>query len=319
MQYLDDIKNLVDTNDIGYHFHGATKDEPMTFDTIGILSRSLEDKTTETYEILLNYLLSQSKSLLVEQEAAQQLGLTHNSITCLDRDTIAKNSDLIIVIGGDGSLLQAAKHIVPHQTPIIGINRGRLGFLADIKPEHIEHDLSKILQDQYVLEKRFLIEAATTHGVNAFCSALNDIVLASGDTAHMISFDIYVDDHFMTREHADGLIVATPTGSTAYALSGGGPIVHPKLDALLLVPMFPHNLSSRPFVINGNSHVHIIIGDKSYNTPPKLHVDGKKVKELHKGDGLVVRKRCDKLKLLHPQDYDYYKNLRSKMHWGNHH
>ena len=291
----------------------------MTFNTIGILSRSLEDKTIQTYEVLLNYLLSQSKQLLVEAEAVQQLGLTHGSIQTLNRDSIAQRSDLVIVIGGDGSLLQAAKHVVPHQTPIIGINRGRLGFLADIKPEYIEQELEAIFQDEYLLEKRFLIEAANLYGVDAFCSALNDIVLASGDTAHMIEFDIYVDDHFMTREHADGLIIATPTGSTAYALSGGGPIVHPKLDALLLVPMFPHNLSSRPFVINGNSQIQIVIGDKNFYTPPKLNVDGKKVKDLHKSDGIVVRKRCDKLKLLHPKHYDYYQNLRSKMHWGNHH
>lgn len=290
----------------------------MTFNTIGILGRSIDEATIDTYQRLIDYLIKKQRQLLIEPHAQEALNRNNECITTQPRQAIAANCDLIIVIGGDGSLLQAAQCAVAHQKPIIGINRGRLGFLADIKPDHIEDELESILQDDYILEKRFLIEAATKNGTDAFCSALNDIVLASGDAAHMIEFDIYVDDHFMTREYADGLIVATPTGSTAYALSGGGPIVHPKLDALLLVPMFPHNLSSRPFVINGNSYVRITVGDKDFQSPPHLNVDGKQAKELCKGDELIVRKRCDKLNLLHPSHYDYYKNLRSKMHWGNH-
>lgn len=289
----------------------------MAFNTIGILGRSIDEATIDTYQQLISYLGHKQCQILIEPHANKALQLFGEHITVYERNQIAANSDLIVVIGGDGSLLQAAQCAVTYQTPIIGINRGRLGFLADIKPDEIEKDLGAILEGEYLLDKRFLIEAATINGVDAFCSALNDIVLASGDTAHMIEFDIYVDDHFMTREHADGLIIATPTGSTAYALSGGGPIVHPKLDALLLVPMFPHNLSSRPFVINGNSQVQIIIGDKDFHTPPHLNVDGKQVQTFNKGDGLIIRKRCDKLKLLHPQHYDYYQNLRSKMHWGN--
>lgn len=290
----------------------------MTFNTIGILGRSIDEATIDTYQRLIDFLLKKQCQLLIEPHAQDALNNHNNSITTQPRPTIAAHSDLIIVIGGDGSLLQAAQCAVDHQKPIIGINRGRLGFLADIKPDHLETELEAILQDDYILEKRFLIEATTENGTDAFCSALNDIVLACGDAAHMIEFDIYVDAHFMTREYADGMIIATPTGSTAYALSGGGPIVHPKLDALLLVPMFPHNLSSRPFVINGNSHVRILIGDKDFHTPPQLNVDGKQAKELCKGDELIVRKRCDKLNLLHPRHYDYYQNLRSKMHWGNH-
>ena len=205
-----------------------------------------------------------------------------------------------------------------YNVPVLGINRGRLGFLTDILPEEIEQRVGAVLQGDYTLEKRFLLNVAVQRDgeIIGKGEALNDVVVNSGTSAKMIEFDLYVDDEFVYRQRSDGLIVSTPTGSTAYSLSGGGPIMHPKLDAVVLVPMFPHTLSSRPIVIDGNSEIKIeIIGNNDEIYPP-VTCDGQVNLNAMPGDFVIIRKKRHKLKLVHPLDHSFYASCRDKLGWS---
>lgn len=285
----------------------------LAFSHIGLISKNKPSaQLAETCQALLSYLEALPVKLLLDQATALPFGNTDLATT--DKETLCQQSDLIIVVGGDGSLLQASRCAASYGKPVVGINRGRLGFLADIKPSEIETKLYAILQGDYFQEERFLLEARTSTQSQA-APALNDIVLASTDNAHMMEFSVYINDCFMCSERADGMIIASPTGSTAYALSGGGPIVHPTLDALVLVPMFSHTLTSRPIVVPGNSKISLVLGEH-LEMPAKLSLDGQVITQLKQGEHVTINKKAETLTLLHPTDYNYYDNVRSKLHWG---
>jgi NAD+ kinase len=224
---------------------------------------------------------------------------------------------LIIVLGGDGSLLGAARMLARHNVPVLGINRGRLGFLTDILPEELEEKVGAVLDGEYVLEKRFLLNVVVKRNGELIGrgEALNDVVVNSGTSARMIEFDLYIGDEFVYRQRSDGLIVSTPTGSTAYSLSAGGPIMHPKLDAVVLVPMFPHTLSSRPIVIDGNSEIRIDINHINDIHPP-VTCDGQVHLTTMPGDSVVISKKRHKMKLIHPLGHSFYASCRDKLGWG---
>ncbi len=224
--------------------------------------------------------------------------------------------DLVIVVGGDGSLLHAARALVRHNTPVIGVNRGRLGFLTDIKPTEVIFKLDQVLKGEFQLDRRFLLEMEIrSKGESIYDAiALNDVVLHSGKSVHMIDFELNIDGQYVYRQHSDGLIVSTPTGSTAYALSGGGPIIHPSMDAISLVPMHPHTLSSRPIVVGGHSEIKIIIREN--RVLPMVSADGQHSVSLSVGDSLHIRKHPFKLNLLHPPGYDFYIACRTKLGWN---
>ena len=198
---------------------------------------------------------------------------------------------------------------------MLGINRGRLGFLTDISPNEFEK-IETILKGNYKEEMRFLLGMKAKHDnkVIARGVAINDIVLLPGDIAKMIEFDIYVNDEFVCHQRADGLIVTTPTGSTAYALSGGGPILHPQLDAVALIPMFPHTLSSRPIVIDGDSEIKIGISREN-EVSPYVSYDGQPRAPLLPEGSIYISKYQHQLRLIHPRDYNYYDTLRRKLDW----
>lgn len=204
--------------------------------------------------------------------------------------------------------------------PLLGVNRGRLGFLTDITPEDIERKVADVLAGHYTSEKRFLLDMEVRRGDNiiAESDALNDVVLHPGKFIHMLQFEIWVDGVFVTSQRSDGVIVATPTGSTAYSLSGGGPILHPTLDAIVVVPMNPHTLSSRPIVVGGNSEILLLVGEHN-RAEPMVTCDGHSHAELQTGDQIIIRKKPDLLELLHPLDYNFYERCRSKLGWGGHH
>lgn len=233
-------------------------------------------------------------------------------------DILEKETDLIIVVGGDGSLLQAAHLAVEHDIPVLGINRGHLGFLTDIYPDDLDQ-INYVLQGHYQTEKRFLLETQVRENKKLISqdTALNEVVLLPGDLAQLIQFEIYIDDDFVCKQRADGLITSTPTGSTAYALSGGGPILHPSLNAISLVPMFPHKLSSRPIVIKNDSVIDILILS-SKNTEPSISCDGHKRVVVPEGATIHIQKYKKELTLIHPRDYDYYQTLREKLGWEAH-
>lgn len=225
--------------------------------------------------------------------------------------------DLAIAIGGDGTMLKAAHLVANHDIPLLGINRGRLGFLADIPAHSVEQMLAKILDGEYVEDPRFQLhchverEGKILHESDAF----NDVILQKGNIGKLIGFETWVNGTYVHSQRGDGMIVATPTGSTAYALSGGGPIIHPSLDALVLVPICPHTLSNRPIVINGNSRVEIIM-QEAITDRGNLTCDGEIICQLSEGDRLSVFKKDKKIRLIHPANYDHYSVLRAKLAWG---
>jgi NAD+ kinase len=229
-----------------------------------------------------------------------------------DIERLGSRCDLVIVIGGDGTLLQAARLLAQYDVYLLGINLGRLGFLADISPTEIEKSLDEILTGKFIEEKRFLIKAKVYRENNYLCecNAFNDIVIHRGNMPHLITFETSINKHFVNKQCADGLIVSTPTGSTAYALSSGGPLIHPALNALLLVTICPHTLSNRPLVFDGDSEVEIIIDPLA-----QLNCDGILYHELEKGDKIIIEKHQD-VSLIHPQGYDHYATLRAKLNWG---
>jgi NAD+ kinase len=285
-----------------------------TFKTIGVIGRLRNPGVKETLQALVSYLISLGRKVVIEAETAESLH--DESLTVVTRDQLGAACDLLIVVGGDGSLLSAAHVVVDHGTPILGINRGSLGFLTDILPTDLAK-IEPILAGKYTIEKRFLLSAQVElqGSVLGRDDALNEIALIPNMTPHMIEFEIYIDDQFVCSQNSDGLIIATPTGSTAYALSGGGPILHPQLDAIVLVPMFPHSLNNRPIVVEGDRRITIIVSENNLHTP-RMTCDGQDYINSPGGSHISIAKKPKTLNLIHPLDYNYYKVLRSKLHWG---
>ena len=201
---------------------------------------------------------------------------------------------------------------------LLGVNRGRLGFLTDISPSDLEERLGKVLEGEYIEETRFLLDGHVERNGQpvGFGSALNDVVLHPGKSTRMIGFDLFIDGHFVYSQRSDGLIVSTPTGSTAYSLSAGGPIMHPKLDAIVLVPMFPHTLSSRPIVVKGDSLIRLDVLERNRIHPP-VTCDGQVNMTARPGDAVVLRKKPHRLTLLHPLGHSFYASCRDKLRWSN--
>lgn len=284
------------------------------FKTIGIFGRVKTPIVKETLKTLISYLQSLKQNVLIEQETADSIEYSETPI--VSKEELAEKCDLLIVVGGDGSLLYAAHAIINHEIPVLGINRGSLGFLTDILPTHLEK-IKDILEGKFILEERFLLSAETKfqNEITGVDHALNEVAIIPDAVPHMIEFEIYIDDQFVNSQNSDGLIIATPTGSTAYALSGGGPILHPQLDAIVLVPMFPHSLNYRPIVVNGNSQIRIIISPNN-STSPRLSCDGRAYLPAPPGTQITIHKKAKTLHLIHPLDYNYYETLRSKLHWG---
>lgn len=285
-----------------------------TFKSIGIIGRVRNPGVKDTLRALIKYLEKLKLQIFIEEETADSLN--EKSLSIIPREKLGKHCDLLIVVGGDGSLLHAAHIAINQDLPVLGINRGSLGFLTDILPTELEK-IQAILKGQYFLEKRFLLTTSIEiHDKNlGQDDSLNEVAIIPDAIPHMIEFEIYIDDQFVCSQNSDGLIIATPTGSTAYALSGGGPILHPQLDAIVLVPMFPHSLSSRPIVVEGNRRINIIISPNNI-TSPRVSCDGRAYINTPPGCHIAIKKKPQQLHLIHPMDYNYYEALRSKLHWG---
>ena len=232
-------------------------------------------------------------------------------------DSIMENVELIVSIGGDGTMLHSAKLAYQYDIPITGINKGRLGFLTDINPQEAESILDEILSGKYKTENRMLIEAFISKNKTnkSIGYAFNDIVINRKETGRMIRIETTIDSSFINTHEGDGFIVATPTGSTAYSLSCGGPILKPEVEALLLVPICPHSLNDRPMVVPSSSEI-ILRCDGSQNVSAGIDLDGDTVSEMKMGEDLVIKKAAKSICLLHPENYDYFDNLKSKLLWG---
>lgn len=286
------------------------------FKQIGVIGRLGSPKVLETFNRLKLFLAARGTQLILDQALAQLL--PDHGLQVVERSRLGELCDLVIVIGGDGSLLGAARALAPFNVPLLGINRGRLGFLTDITPIRLEEQLEEVLGGQYMVESRFMLGAELCCGGTRYAQgvALNDVVLHPGLATRMIEFELFIEGQFVYSQRSDGLIISTPTGSTAYALSAGGPIMHPKLDAIVLVPMHPHTLSSRPIVVDGNSQVKLVIGCLN-DAHPHISCDGQEDIAAAPGDTITISKMPHKLKLIHPLNHNYYEVCRTKLGWGN--
>lgn len=284
------------------------------FRNIGIIARPDSEQALYSIRQLIHFLAAQDCTVILDKRCADSL--PESKLQSASVTQLGEACDLVIVVGGDGSLLGAARSLARFKVPVLGINRGHLGFLTDILPSEIESRVGEILQGEYLTEKRFLLEMEVRRNkqVVGEGAALNDVVLLSGDSVHMIDFELTIDGDFVYSQRSDGLIVATPTGSTAYALSGGGPIMHPKLDAMVLVPLNPHTLTSRPLVVAGDSEIKIHITTEKVN--PLVSCDGTKGVRLQSDDIIAIRKRPHPLRLIHPKGHNFYQSCRSKLGWS---
>ena len=235
----------------------------------------------------------------------------------IPEEEIADRADLVIAIGGDGTLLYAARLVAHRGVPLIGINRGRLGFLTDVLPQDMISSVDAALDGRCERDERALLEARLigSNGKTTQALALNDVVLQKWETGRMLDFETWIDGVYVNTHGGDGLVVASSTGSTAYALSCGGPIVAPHLDALVLAPISPHTLSDRPIIVSGRSVIAIKLIDRP-DTRAQVTCDGVALGELLPGDRLEVHPTERKITLLHPNRFEYYRLLRSKLHWG---
>lgn len=286
------------------------------FSSIGLIGRLESDKVVDSLRRLIRYLSDSGYHVLVEDRTAT--ALPGHGQPEASRRMLGELCDLVIVVGGDGSLLGAARTLCRSGTPLLGVNRGRLGFLTDISPDELETRVGEVLAGAYEVEQRFLLDAVLYRNGVAVGNgeALNEVVVHPGKAVRMIEFELFIDGQFVYSQRSDGLIIATPTGSTAYALSGGGPIVQPKLDVVTLVPMFPHTLSSRPLVIDAASEIRIHIGETN-QTYPHISCDGQTRAVAKPDDVLVVTRKPERIQLVHPIGHNFYEVLRSKLGWGH--
>ena len=281
--------------------------------TIGIIAKDNSEAVIDTVKRLVEFINLNDYEIVYDKSAKDLIKDTHY----VSRETLAKQSDLAIVVGGDGTFLSAVRSLADHNIPVLGINLGRLGFLVDISPDDMLQHLEQILQGQYVKECRFLLEAQVERDgkIISNADAFNDVVVHIRDVARMIEFETYVNDQFVNYQRSDGLVISTPTGSTAYALSSGGPLLHATLEAMVIVPICPHTLTNRPLVINANSKVEIIIGESKQSTA-QVTFDGQTAFDVKPRDKIIVQKKKENIHLIHPASYDYYEILRAKLHWS---
>jgi NAD+ kinase len=248
--------------------------------------------------------------MLPDERAASLLG-RDDGVPLADLPALC---DLAIVVGGDGTLLNAARQFVDHEIPLLGVNLGRLGFLVDITPTEISDGLIAVLDGEFDEDARFLLHARV--GDRPPVLAFNDVVLHKWNIARMIEFQTWIDGRFVNTQRSDGLIISTPTGSTAYALSGGGPLLTPSLQAIALVPICPHTLSNRPIVIDAASTIEISVCGGTDPADVRITSDGATILEISPGETLTVSRHPVDVRLLHPVGHDHFDVLRAKLGWG---
>lgn len=287
------------------------------FNLIGIVGKPRNLKAIQTHQELFYWLQEKGYPVFIDARLTKLLPKLPKSVF-KSIDEIGEKADLAIVVGGDGNMLGAARTLSRYAISVIGMNRGNLGFLTDLNPEDYEQTLSDVLDGNYLVEERFLLEAEVHREghIKSHNSALNEVVLHPGKIAHMIEFEVYIDERFAFSLRSDGLIISTPTGSTAYSLSGGGPILSPSLNTISLVPMFPHTLSSRPLVVDGNRKIRLMASPNNRGTQ-EVSCDGQVSMPTSPNDEIHIFQSPHSLSLIHPTDYSYYHVLRQKLGWSS--
>ena len=295
---------------------GRVTPAPPDFHRIGLVTKPVRRAVPETLRRVAALLAARRH--VVRLDPASAALLDPDGPPGLPLPSLVREVDLLVVVGGDGTLLHAAREAAKVGVPVAGINLGRLGFLTDISPAHATESLSRILDGEYVEDPRCLLEATVgdAGGAAPACAALNDVVLHKWNTARLIEFETYIDGRFVNSQRSDGLVVATPTGSTAYALSGGGPLVQPGLDALVLVPLCPHTLSNRPLVVAGSSQIDIRVCGRTEPEHLRVTCDGQDTLPIRRDEPVRIRKHSRAIRLIHPTGHDHFRLLRAKLGWS---
>lgn len=284
------------------------------FKRVGLVAKQDDPSVRGALEAALAVLARHAAEVIVDRHAAAALG---GGCRSGSDEEVAADRDLIITVGGDGTLLRAAKLAFPRPVPLLGINLGRLGFLADLSPHQVAGGLDAVLRGSYVEEERgvLLCEFVRHGAIVAAQPALNDIVIQRWNTARLITLNTYVDGRFVHTQRSDGMIVSTPTGSTAYALSGGGPILEPTVPAIVLVPICPHTLTNRPLVIRDSARVEIDVAAGDVGDS-RVTADGNGMPGWLPGDRIRICRHPSPIRLLHPAGHDHFATLRAKLQWG---
>lgn len=282
------------------------------FSTIAIVGRFDDKRVAEPMTALAHHLAKAGADVIISENLGARFPARR-----VERDDVGQQADLVVAVGGDGTLLYAAELVMTANIPLLGVNRGRLGFLSDISPTEMLNSVDEILSGNYTLESRLVLESQlrSADGNVTTALALNDVVLQRRDTGRMLDVQTRIGGRYVNTHSGDGLIVSTPTGSTAYALSCGGPIIEPILDAVVLVPICPHTLSDRPLVVPSKQDIEIVLLPRE-GTNAAITVDGRPTCDLLPDDTLNICESEHRVVLVHPPGYDFYDILRSKLHWG---
>ncbi|MDA0679652.1 MAG: NAD(+) kinase [Proteobacteria bacterium] len=282
------------------------------FKKIALTGLYADPRVAEPMRLIAAHLTGAKLAVLATPDIATEL-----SVMAINAEALPNEVDLIIAVGGDGTMLHAASMTGGIDVPLLGVNHGRLGFLTDVSPDQMLESLDQILGGNYTRESRLRLVSTLelSNGSQISALALNDIVLQRRDTGRMLDFETRIADRYVNTYMGDGLIVATPTGSTAYALSCGGPIIDPQLDAIVVVPICPHTLSVRPIVIPANQAIEVTLLER-HDTSAEISVDGHAMGPFGPSDKLLITPSETRITLIHPPGYDYYEILRSKLHWG---
>ena len=283
------------------------------FSTVAIVGRIDDPRVAEPMRSLAEHLTKSGIRVIAGAEIAAEL-----AIEVTDEALLAAEADLIVAVGGDGTILYAAELMLGHDKPLLGVNRGRLGFLADVLPNEMLSSIDRVLAGDFSIESRLLLDAKiiSSDGKVRAATALNDVVLQRKETGRMVDFETRIAGRYVNTHAGDGLVVATPTGSTAYSLSCGGPIIEPMLNVVALVPICPHTLNDRPIVVPADNEIEIVLIARG-ETKAEVIVDGRSMGELEPRDRLTISAATDRITLIHPPGHDFYDILRSKLHWGH--
>ncbi|MDR1311805.1 MAG: NAD kinase [Burkholderiaceae bacterium] len=277
-----------------------------------LVSRVLTDSIVQSMEKIDAFLSERGYRAVYEPQTAATLS---KEVETMSLDEIGSKANAVIVIGGDGTMLGIARQLAPYSIPLIGINQGRLGFITDISLDQMLPMLDLLLQGKYVAEHRILLEGSIVRDGQTIYHALafNDIVISRGGGSGMVDLRLEVDGHFMCQQRSDGLIMSTPTGSTAYALSAGGPMLHPNLGGIAIVSIAPHSLSNRPIVVPDTSEIIVEIVEANQ---PSVNYDSQSFASLKLADRILIKRSIHTVTFLHTPDWSYYDTLRNKLHWG---
>lgn len=283
------------------------------FKTIALIGKYKNPEMRDQILAMKHYLLDRQLAVYVEESTAKDCAI--ESCATLHMDAIGANADLAIVLGGDGTMLSVARALGDSSIPLVGINRGRVGFLTDISSDHMLDAMASILSGKFFIEQRPMLMASILRAGKVVSQgvALNDVVINKNGMSRLIELEVHIDGDFVHRQRSDGLIISTPTGTTAYSLSAGGPILHPSVDALAIVPICPHTLSNRPIAVNGTSKVEVILIEAE---SAGVHFDGQMLVDLAVGDRVIIQRADKAVALLHPEGHSHYGMLREKLNWG---